>query len=89
MISPNDEYINKSKNAYEEIKSRHAKIIYITNDNNHRINDNDNIIVLPYNKSYHEILSIIPLQLIAYYTSLKNDINPDMPKNLAKVVTVE
>jgi len=32
---------------------------------------------------------ILPLQIIAYELSLSKNINPDMPKNLAKVVTVE
>ena len=32
---------------------------------------------------------MIPLQLLAYYLSTYKNINPDIPKNLAKVVTVE
>ena len=35
------------------------------------------------------ILSVIPLQLLAYYFSLSKGLNPDMPRNLAKSVTVE
>jgi glucosamine 6-phosphate synthetase-like amidotransferase/phosphosugar isomerase protein len=34
-------------------------------------------------------LCIIPIQILAYKISLSKNINPDMPKNLAKVVTVE
>ena len=35
------------------------------------------------------ILTVIPLQLFAYYMSLLRGNNPDMPRNLAKSVTVE
>ena len=61
----------------------------ITNDNNLQINKKCNIIYLPVNNSYSSLLGIIPLQLLAYYISINRNINPDIPKNLAKVVTVE
>ena len=35
------------------------------------------------------VLSVIPTQLIAYYTSLAKGIDVDKPRNLAKSVTVE
>lgn len=35
------------------------------------------------------ILSVIPMQLLAYYTSIKRGNNVDKPRNLAKSVTVE
>jgi glucosamine--fructose-6-phosphate aminotransferase (isomerizing) len=35
------------------------------------------------------LMGLIPLQLLAYYTSIKKGINPDKPRNLAKTVTVE
>ena len=89
LIAPKDQYINKSNNAYEEIKSRHAKILYLTNDEQINFNDNNEIIYLPKNNTFHEILSIIPLQILSYYLAIQNNANPDMPKNLAKVVTVE
>lgn len=89
LIAPKDQYINKSNNAYEEIKSRHAKILYLTNDKEINFNDNNKIIYLPKNNTFHEILSVIPLQILSYHLALQNNANPDMPKNLAKVVTVE
>ena len=44
---------------------------------------------VPENKTYTSLLGIIPIQLMAYYLSIGKGINPDKPKNLAKVVTVE
>jgi glucosamine--fructose-6-phosphate aminotransferase (isomerizing) len=78
LINPNDRYYYKSNNAKQEILSRNANIIVIGEN-----------IKTPINKSYQEILDIIILQLFAYYLSINKGINPDMPKNLAKVVTVE
>ena len=93
LIMPNDQYFDKNLNAYHEIKSRNANVLVITNKNknitNTEITNIENIIYTPFNKTYNSLLSIIPLQLLAYKLSVKKGINPDMPKNLAKVVTVE
>jgi glucosamine--fructose-6-phosphate aminotransferase (isomerizing) len=85
LIMPDDEHFHKNMNAYHEIKSRNANILVITNK---KINV-ENVIYVPFNKTYNNILSIIPLQMLAYKLSVNKGINPDMPKNLAKVVTVE
>lgn len=78
LINPNDEHRVKSNNAKEEIKSRESIVFDIGSDIN-----------IPINNSYQELLNIIPLQLFAYYLSVIKGYNPDKPKNLAKVVTVE
>lgn len=80
---------NKTMNCYQEVSSRNSPIIFITND--HSICDNNECeyILIPENKSYASLLGIIPIQLFAYHLSVKKGINPDKPKNLAKVVTVE
>ena len=90
LIMPNDQYFDKNLNAYHEIKSRNANVLVVTNKNkNINISHGENIIYTPFNKTYNSLLSIIPLQLLAYKLSVKKGINPDLPKNLAKVVTVE
>jgi glucosamine--fructose-6-phosphate aminotransferase (isomerizing) len=86
LIMPNDEHYNKNINTYHEIKSRNANVIVLTNNN---IEGIDNVIYIPFNKTYNSLLNIIPLQMLAYKLSISKGINPDMPKNLAKVVTVE
>lgn len=93
LLCLKDEYREKSLNAYDEIKARYAHIIIITDDKNitkDKYND-ATIIHLPNceNNLYKHALSIIPLQLLAYELSVIKGINPDMPRNLAKVVTVE
>ena len=86
LIAPNNEHYAKMNNAYEEIKSRYAPVLFITDDDNCSY---DNKVVIPENKIYSDLLSVIPLQIAAYYISIERGLNPDMPKNLAKCVTVE
>jgi len=86
LLNNNVEYEPKVLNCYEEVASRKSPIIFITN-NTHM--QKENTIYIPYNESFSSLLSIIPFQLIAYKISVLRGINPDKPKNLAKVVTVE
>lgn len=86
LIAPDNKYYSKNMNAYEEIKSRYANVIVITDKENKNI---EHKIVVSKNKSYADLLTIIPLQLLAYKLSIARNINVDMPRNLAKVVTVE
>ena len=86
ILAPNDDNYSKSENAYEEIKSRNAPILFITD---RKDTEKENVLLIPENNTFRDLLSIIPLQLVAYQLSIRRGINPDMPKNLAKVVTVE
>jgi glucosamine--fructose-6-phosphate aminotransferase (isomerizing) len=86
IIAPNDINYSKSENAYEEIKSRNAPILFITDKKNQ---DKENVLYIPENKTFRDMLSVIPIQLLAYNLAVSRGINPDTPRNLAKVVTVE
>jgi len=86
LIDSDQNHYSKMINVYEEIKSRHANVITITNNQNL---DRENIILIPYNKTFSNILSVIPMQIISYEVAKKKNLNPDFPRNLAKVVTVE
>ena len=79
----------KTINCYQEVASRNSPIILISNDINISNDVSCDIINIPENKTYASLLGIIPIQLMAYYLSINKGINPDIPKNLAKVVTVE
>tara|TARA_Y100000389_G_scaffold122520_1_gene119837 strand:+ start:379 stop:2277 length:1899 start_codon:yes stop_codon:yes gene_type:complete len=85
---------NKDKmlNAYHELNSRKAYILIITSEPeliDLNKNNKCNVILIPKNKSCSEILFMLTLQNLCYYLAIKKNINPDKPKNLAKVVTVE
>jgi glucosamine--fructose-6-phosphate aminotransferase (isomerizing) len=87
IINCCEEYNSKIENCYQEVASRNSPIILTTNNHNNK-NDGTKIIVQK-NESFSSLLGIFPLQLLAYYLSIFKGINPDIPKNLAKVVTVE
>ena len=75
-----------------EMKARGASILVLCEEGDEEIKRlADDFIEIP--KGVPEILSpilyVIPLQLLAYYMSLERGHNPDMPRNLAKSVTVK
>jgi glucosamine--fructose-6-phosphate aminotransferase (isomerizing) len=84
------QHTSKIMNCLQEVSSRSSPIVLITNKepNSHSL-ENVVTINIRNNISYSSLLGAIPLQLIAYYLSIEKGINPDKPKNLAKVVTVE
>ena len=50
----------------------------------------DEVIYLPpASVQMSAILSLVPMQLLAYYTAVQLELDPDKPRNLAKTVTVE
>jgi glucosamine--fructose-6-phosphate aminotransferase (isomerizing) len=85
LISPNNIHYQKMLNVYQEIKSRNAPIIFITNVKT----DIKNSLIIPNNKKFGDLLTIIPMQFLAYNLSIIKNINPDYPRNLAKSVVVE
>ena len=86
LIHTERKYDKKFFNCYQEIKSRNAPIYVITPFDDIDIPDK---ICVPYNRTFSFLLSLVPLQLLAYSLSVKRGLNPDNPRNLAKVVTVE
>ena len=79
----------KTINCYQEVSSRNSPIIMISNDISIAQEVVCDVIYVPENKTYASLLGLLPIQLLAYYISINKGINPDKPKNLAKVVTVE
>jgi glucosamine--fructose-6-phosphate aminotransferase (isomerizing) len=73
------------KSIVEEIKTRGAYVVEISS----YANENSDSIVLPNNKTFTGLITVIVLQLLSYHLSLLKGINPDRPRNLAKVVTVD
>ena len=80
--------VEKSISNIQEVVTRGAKTFIVTNQD---IGDNfDEIIRIPNtNVLISPILSVIPLQLLAYYISKEKGLDVDKPRNLAKSVTVE
>ncbi len=76
----------KTMNASSEAVSRGACQVTITNDKSIL---GDTIFIDEENEYLAPILSIAPMQYLAYQVSIQKGINPDQPRNLAKSVTVE
>ena len=89
IIAPDNKHYNKMCSAAAEVKARGATTILITNKTFYNQNLFDFKIDLPWSKTFAALISIIPFQMIAYELSITRNINPDKPRNLAKVVTVD
>ncbi len=85
--------VSKIKGNIEEMKSRGAYIITVdvSGGTDNTVNEiADHAIKLEVGYPYAEpIVSVVPLQLLAYYTAVRRGYDPDKPRNLAKTVTVE
>jgi glucosamine--fructose-6-phosphate aminotransferase (isomerizing) len=92
FICPKDETHKIVIGNIMEMKARGASIIAVMEEGDEEIKSlADDWIEIP--KGIPEVLSpipyIIPLQLLAYYMAVERGHNPDMPRNLAKSVTVK
>lgn len=80
---------DKMLSNIQEVKARGAYIVAVTNDNE-KIKFADDTIQIPeFCQMLTPILAVIPLQILAYYTSYLKGYDVDKPRNLAKSVTVE
>ncbi|MDD5165593.1 MAG: glutamine--fructose-6-phosphate transaminase (isomerizing) [Candidatus Pacebacteria bacterium] len=90
-IAPLDSVYEKMISNIQEIKARKGKIVVITTEKNTQIKDMaEDIIYIPETlEVLSPLLTIVPLQLFAYYFARKKGLDVDRPRNLAKSVTVE
>ena len=91
VIATNTEHYGKIVSNVQEIKSRKGKIIAIVSEGDVHVKRIANhVIEIPETLEYFvPILSVIPLQLLAYDIAILRGANVDQPRNLAKSVTVE
>ena len=90
-IATNDPLYDKIHNNLEEVHSRKARLITITNEGNKDLEKiSESVIYLPSTlQDLQPLLTVIPLQLLAYYVADLKGVDVDQPRNLAKSVTVE
>ena len=84
-----DEHAGLMKTCAEEVKSRGAKLYVITDNADLCEGLCDNPIVIPNNGILTALTAVLPMQLIAYELAVLKGIDPDVPRNLAKAVTVD
>ena len=90
-IIPESDTYEKMISNIQEIRSRAGKIIVIATEGDTAIKKHaTHVIYIPKTHSWlTPLLVALPLQLLAYYISVKRGCDVDQPRNLAKSVTVE
>ena len=74
-----------------EVKSRNGRILAVVTEGDQQVKEiADNVLEVPRTlNALVPLLSVVPLQLLAYYVAVDKGLDVDMPRNLAKSVTVE
>ena len=91
FIAPSDSVYHKVASNIEEVKARGGKVIAIVTDGNHDLEARvDHVVRVPATiEMLQPLLTVIPLQLLAYHMAVFRGCDVDQPRNLAKSVTVE
>jgi len=91
VIATNESAYEKIVSNIQEVKARKGNIIAVVTEGDTQIkNIADFTIEIPHTiEELTPILSVVPLQLLAYHVAVYLDCNVDQPRNLAKSVTVE
>src|SRR3989344_5283813 len=90
-LIPQDSVYEKNLSNIQEIKARNGKVIAIATEGDPKIAElADEVVYVPKTlEILYPILTVIPLQLLAYFIAKKKGCPIDQPRNLAKSVTVE
>jgi glucosamine--fructose-6-phosphate aminotransferase (isomerizing) len=91
VIAVKDSAYEKIMGNVEEVKARGGRILAIASEGDAEIAKKvDHVIYIPATISaLTPVLSVIPLQLLAYHIAVARGCDVDQPRNLAKSVTVE
>lgn len=91
VVATNESAHEKIVSNIEEVKARKGMVISVINENDEKIkNLSDFYIEIPQiAEELSPILSVVPLQLLAYHIAVMRGCDVDQPRNLAKSVTVE
>ncbi|MCB0523575.1 MAG: glutamine--fructose-6-phosphate transaminase (isomerizing) [Saprospiraceae bacterium] len=91
VIATNKSAHDKVLSNIQEVKARKGIVVAVTTEGDKEIKAiADHTIEIPATEEpFTPLLSVIPLQLLAYHTAVLRGCNVDQPRNLAKSVTVE
>ena len=91
FVATKDSYHQKIVSNMQEIKARKGKVISVISEGDEVSQTlSDDVIIIPVaDEIIAPMLSVIPLQLLAYYIGVAKGLDVDKPRNLAKSVTVE
>lgn len=90
-LAPHDSVYEKVASAIQQIKARKGPVIALTTEGDTEVKKfADDVVYIPKTiEMLTPVLSVVPLQLFAYYFAKEKGLNVDRPRNLAKSVTVE
>ena len=90
-VAPQGSTYEKMLSNIQEIKARRGPVIAVGTEGDRRLAELcDHLIEVPAcQEIFTPLLTVVPLQLLAYYIARRNDCEIDQPRNLAKSVTVE
>jgi glucosamine--fructose-6-phosphate aminotransferase (isomerizing) len=91
FIAPRDAVYQKILSNVQEVKARRGRVIAIVTEGDEEITAlADHSFTIPQTiDPFTPLLSVVPLQLLAYYIAVRRGCDVDKPRNLAKSVTVE
>ncbi len=91
FLATHHELYEKIISNMQEVKSRKGRILAVVTEGDELVKAiADNVIEIPTTpNALVPLLSVVPLQLLAYYVAVDKGLDVDMPRNLAKSVTVE
>ena len=90
-LAPHDSVYEKVFSAIQQIKARKGPVVALATEGDAEVKKiADDVVYIPKTlEMLTPILSVVPLQLFAYYFAKEKGLNVDRPRNLAKSVTVE
>ena len=90
-VAPSDAVYQKIVSNVQEVKARRGRVLAVVTEGDEEITRlADQTVTIPKTiDALTPILSVVPLQLLAYYVAVKRGCDVDQPRNLAKSVTVE
>jgi glucosamine--fructose-6-phosphate aminotransferase (isomerizing) len=91
VIAPDDPWYKKMISQIEQVKARGGRVIAVATDGDEKIKSLADLVLwipkAPWMLS--PVVTVIPLQLLAYHIATLRGLDVDQPRNLAKSVTVE
>ncbi|GIR64121.1 MAG: hypothetical protein CM15mP68_7870 [Pseudomonadota bacterium] len=90
-VAPNDELLEKLRSNLQEVKARGGQLFVFADNDSAFITEAESQCSMcrRWTPSLRRLLTVVPLQLLAYHVAVHKGTDVDQPRNLAKSVTVE
>lgn len=91
FLATHHQLYEKIVSNMQEVKSRNGRILAVVTEGDEQVKKiADSVLEIPQTlNALVPLLSVLPLQILAYYVAVDKGLDVDMPRNLAKSVTVE